>query len=343
MEVSTWSEDWGLPSVDPECLKILAYSKFCGAPVTQNQTNNPFWSPSGNLPVFEHTSSTTNTTLTQFQAVVKHLAICNYSADFNLTQKQRSETDAFINLIKEKLSPAIQYILWIDTKNHIEFTRIWYAKHLPFPMGYYYPGRYHQNAERLIESLYSQYTEFGEIGNDTQVETSVYKAAQECLTLLDNRLGDNPYMFGKSPCRLDAVMYGYLAPLLKAPLPNSTLQNYMKNCSNLVRFVVKISQNYFPQTVKAWDEKNNNEEESRNKKKNESKKKKENSKGEEENAWPHETRNKILAGAVASTAMLGYAYSSGLIDVVRNIEIKIVSEDGDGFYEDDLDEVDEED
>ena len=29
------------------------------------------------------------------------------------------------------------------------------------------------------------------------------------------RLGENPYMFGKSPSRLDAVMYGYLAPLLK--------------------------------------------------------------------------------------------------------------------------------
>lgn len=341
MEVDTWSEDWGLPSVDPECLKILAYSKFCGAPVTQKQTNNPFWSPSGTLPVFHHN----HTTLTQFQAVVKHLAICNYSADFNLTQKQRSETDAFINLIKEKLSPAIQYILWIDTKNHIEFTRTWYAKHLPFPMGYYYPGRYHQKAERLIESLYSQHAEFEEIGNDTQVETSVYKAAQECLTLLDNRLGDSPYMFGRSPCRLDAVMYGYLAPLLKAPLPNCTLQNYMKNCSNLVRFVVKISQNYFPQTVKAWDDKNLNDEEIRNKKKNESKKKKESSRGgdTEENMWPHETRNKILAGAVASTAMLGYAYSSGLIDVVRNIEIKIVSENDDDYYDDDELEEEEED
>ena len=30
--------------------------------------------------------------------------------------------------------------------------------------------RYHQKAERLIESLYSQYAEFQEIGNDTQVD-----------------------------------------------------------------------------------------------------------------------------------------------------------------------------
>eukprot|EP00088_Acartia_fossae_P016312 TRINITY_DN19127_c0_g1_i3.p1 TRINITY_DN19127_c0_g1~~TRINITY_DN19127_c0_g1_i3.p1 ORF type:complete len:341 (-),score=55.41 TRINITY_DN19127_c0_g1_i3:207-1229(-) len=336
MELETWSEDWGLPSVEPECLKALAYAKFCGAPITQKQTDNPFWSSSGNLPVFSHASSTTNTKLTDFSAIVKHLAICNYSTDHNLTAKQRAETDAFINLIKEKLSPALQYVFWIDTKNHIEFSRQWYCKHLPFPMGYYYPGRYHQQAVRLIESLYSQYTEFGEIGNDTIVETSVYKSAQECLTLLDNRLGDSPYMFGRSPGRLDAVMYGYLAPLLKAPLPNNALQNYLKGCSNLVRFVVKVSQNYFPQTVKAWDDKNNMEEEKRQKKNNESKKKKEKQPDSEEDlTWPNETRNKVIAGAVASTAMLGYAYHSGLYDIVRNIEIRIVGDDEDEDYVDD--------
>jgi hypothetical protein len=34
-------------------------------------------------------------------------------------------------------------------------------------------------------------------GNDTVVETAVYQSAQECLTLLSNRLGDNQYMFGR--------------------------------------------------------------------------------------------------------------------------------------------------
>ena len=27
MEVECWAEDWGIPSVDPECIKILAFSK----------------------------------------------------------------------------------------------------------------------------------------------------------------------------------------------------------------------------------------------------------------------------------------------------------------------------
>ena len=48
------------------------------------------------------------------------------------------------------------------------------------------------------------------------VESAVYKKAEECLSLLARRLGEEPYFFGKSPSSVDALMYGYLAPLLKA-------------------------------------------------------------------------------------------------------------------------------
>jgi metaxin len=67
MEVDCWAGDWGLPSVHPECLKILAFAKFSGAPVVQRCTSNPFWTPRGDLPVFRHNGRV----LTDFQAVRK--------------------------------------------------------------------------------------------------------------------------------------------------------------------------------------------------------------------------------------------------------------------------------
>jgi hypothetical protein len=49
-------------------------------------------------------------------------------------------------------------------------------------------------------------------GNDTVVETAVYQSAQECLTLLSNRLGDNQYMFGRwVPLPLDLFYYNFVA------------------------------------------------------------------------------------------------------------------------------------
>ena len=36
---------------------------------------------------------------------------------------QISEAGAFITLMEEKLKPALKYLFWIDTKNHLELTR----------------------------------------------------------------------------------------------------------------------------------------------------------------------------------------------------------------------------
>ena len=34
-----------------------------------------------------------------------------------------------------------------------------------------------------------------------------------------------------------------------------------------------------------------------------------------------------ILGCVASGAMLGYAYSSGLLDIIRNVEVRVVDDD----------------
>lgn len=60
------------------------------------------------------------------------------------------------------------------------------------------------------------------------------------------RLGDSEFLFGAHPTSLDAVLYAYLAPLLKAPFPNCILQNHLKACNNLHKYVIRISQRYFP-------------------------------------------------------------------------------------------------
>ena len=78
-------------------------------------------------------------------------------------------------------------------------------------------------------------------------------AKEECLSVLARRLGDDLYFFGKSPSSLDALVYGHLAPLLKAPQPNPTLQNHLKACVNLVSFVVRITQNYFAETALEYE------------------------------------------------------------------------------------------
>ncbi|XP_059195959.1 metaxin-1-like [Centropristis striata] len=49
-ELFCWEGDWGLPSVSTDCLVVLAYAQFAGAPLKLRRMCNPWRSPSGSLP-----------------------------------------------------------------------------------------------------------------------------------------------------------------------------------------------------------------------------------------------------------------------------------------------------
>jgi len=321
MEISVWSPDWGVASVDFECLTMISYAKFSGAPVSIKASNSPFWSSTGHLPVFRTNDDTHEASkhirITDFKEFISYLRKKKFSADYNLSPKQQSEVAAFSQLMEEKLKPALLYAFWIDAKNLTELTRPWYAKKLGVPQCFYYPGKYATHAAAVIESR------VGVDADDVHrpdVEASIYRDAQECLTILSRRLGDSdPYFFGKAPSSADAIMYGYLAPLLKAPLPNPTpLQAHLKACGNLVSFVSRISHNYFPQ-VSIDYEKLLREDNSANVK---SENNKHSDSGEVIPAKPlSEKLRPVMVSSFAVAAMLGYAHLSGLSGIVKDINL----------------------
>lgn len=236
MEIDVWAGKWDLPSVDQQCLQIMAYAKFCGAPIKVNITNNPFWSPSGSLPVLRSGKEK----MTSFQSMVNHLESKKYSADSKLTPIQKSECFAINKLLEGKLHPAILYTWWVDEANYIEISRPWYATVLPFPYNYYYPGRYERDAKKYIETM------FVDDEDMSVIETHLLSDAEKCLTSLSVRLGEENFFFGKSPTSLDAIVYSYIAPLVKVPFQQCPLQNHLKACPNLMAFVARITRGYFP-------------------------------------------------------------------------------------------------
>ncbi|GIY25286.1 metaxin-1 [Caerostris darwini] len=282
MELDIWQGDWSLPSVDLTCLQVMAYAKFSGAPIQIKRTNWPL-SRYGHLPVFRHGKKNT---LTTFDNIVTYLQKQNYNADGDLTSIQCSDIIAYTALLRDKLYPALLYIWWVDEKNYIELTRPWYAKVLHFPLNYFLPGHQQRAAQETINNLWNS-----DLIEDAQKETALYKDAQECLNLLSYRLGNNEFFCGKNPCSLDAIVFGFLAPLLKAPFKNAALQNHLKACPNLVQFVQRILQKYFPLSPEEL----------------EALKKQQEQEVEERREFPHKWRDIILSGLFAATVMLGYA------------------------------------
>ncbi|XP_042217218.1 metaxin-1-like isoform X2 [Homarus americanus] len=303
MELHVWDGEakYGLPSMDLKSLQMLAYVKFSGAPVTIVKSSNPFKSPTGQLPVFKCIEGA----FSDFSQVTTFLRKQNFSCDYELSAKQCSEVVAYEHLLLEKLYPALMYLWWVEPKSYCDVIHKWYFSSIPFPYKLWYPRRYHIGQCDLINSMFDD-------PDDSQlIETELHKQAQECLTMLSNRLGDREYFFGRSPSTIDALVFSYLAILLKVDLKVPVLQNHIKACPNLSRYVSKAIQRFFPAEGHRGTEARDSP---------------------AKDDVPNKGRNLLLSGLVAFSAMFGYAIAAGLVQV--DMGEPPVEEEYDYEYED---------
>ena len=166
----------------------------------------------------------------------------------------------------------------------------------------------------------------------------MFKNAEECLNMVSERLGNNTtYLFGKAPSSADAILYGYLAPLIKAPFPHPSLQNHVKANENLWKFVSHINLTYFAKVASDYQRKKAEEQENVSNNTGNTSGTGSGYTSGDPNDQPINKTNMFLAGSFAVSAMTAYAFHSGLVDIVKNIKIEIV----DNYDEDGEDENDE--
>nr|XP_046155810.1 metaxin-1-like [Oncorhynchus gorbuscha] len=291
-ELYCWEGDWGLPSVDTECLIVLAYAKFAGAPLKLHKIGNPWRSPTGSLPALK---TSENGSLSRPSDIIIHLRKQKYNADFDLSAKEGADTLAFISLLEEKLMPALVYTRWIDPKNYVEVTRRWHAEHAPFPLNFFLPGSIQrQQLQRLRLVRGDEELTAGE-----EVEKELYRDAIECMNLISQRLGSNKFFFGDSPSSLDAFVFGYLVPILKMKLPNGRLQQHLKSLDNLSHFCSNILALYFPSEGREGI----------------SHKVSSQPEGGDADNEPGKRRKQLLSVLVALGAMLSYALLTGIVAI----------------------------
>uniref|UniRef100_A0A671N4W0 Metaxin n=1 Tax=Sinocyclocheilus anshuiensis TaxID=1608454 RepID=A0A671N4W0_9TELE len=220
LELFCWKGDYGLASVDVDCLTVLAYAKFAGAPLKVHKITNPWRSPTGTLPALK---TREEGSISQPSKIIIHL---------------RKQVNDPLSTLRER--PI--YTLWIDSKNYVDVTRCWYAENISFPLNFLLPNRMHgQQLEKLRLVRGDPVLEPGE-----QLEKELYRDAFECMTLLSQRLGSQKFFFGDSPSSLDAYVFAHLAPLLKIKLPNGKLQQHLNSLNNLQQYCTNILALYFP-------------------------------------------------------------------------------------------------
>ncbi|KAJ8267882.1 hypothetical protein COCON_G00130540 [Conger conger] len=294
LELYCWKGDWGLPSIDTDSLTVLAYAKFAGAPLKVHKITNPWRSPTGSLPALK---TREEGSVSQPSKIIIHLRKQKYNADYDLSAKEGADTLAFISLLEEKLLPALIYTFWLDSKNYVDLTRRWHADNVPFPLNFFLPNRIHgQQLDRLRLVRGDSGLEPGD-----DIEKELYRDALECMTLLSQRLGSHKFFFGDSPSSLDAYVFGYLAPLVKAKLPNAKLQQHLTSLDNLRLFCSNILTLYFPSEGREPP----------------SQKPSGQADGGDFDHEPHKRRKQLLSALLALGAMLGYAVLTGIVSIQR--------------------------
>ncbi|CAO1422097.1 unnamed protein product [Diamesa hyperborea] len=293
MEIFVYKGEYGLPSIDFDCLRALAYIKLSGAPVKINAAANPFNSKNGFLPYLVEG----NNIYSGYDKIIHHLRTAkNYSLNSN---------DAYISYLRDNLYPFFMYQMWGNPQN-IDTIRSLYAKRIPFPFNFYYPSKYIMKTNQVCETVASFSLE-DPIENHETTDMSI--RAKKCLNWISEKLANNEYFLDGTPTELDVTLYAYLALITKETLPSNILNGHAQACTNLQEYVDRFTKKLF------------NESElfiSPEQKEGEQKKQQKSFNGEEEEEPKNVVRKRyLLSGLFAATAMMSYALFTGIFSIAR--------------------------
>ncbi|XP_053695767.1 metaxin-1 homolog [Sabethes cyaneus] len=339
MELYVYLGEWGLPTIDSECAKMLAYLKLADAKVTVNFKGNPFSSPNGMLP---YLVTEQGKKLAGYNRIVEFLQSKGFDANAQLEDQSYMVINGCIQYVVENLSPFFMYNLWGDPKN-LDTTRALYAKRIPIPFNFYCPRKYLLKTNEITQTL------AGFVLDDS-VELHDVKDmllnAKKCINWVSEKLSENQFFFGDTPSEVDAILYGYLSVILKLKLPNNVLQNHLKQCPNLVKFVDRMTTIYFAKegytSSGSVGPNSNSSSSSSSSSSNESKPKPEEKQSydgtQKDDDTPYERKKRyVVSGIFATIAMVSYALMSGIVTVSSD------SFDGSGFISYDEPDYDDED
>ncbi|VIO95466.1 Metaxin 1 homolog, putative [Brugia malayi] len=234
MELYIWPSDFGLPSVDSRCLQFMACAKFCAAPVSVISACSPWKSHNGEYPMFIDRSNMVEKIydFDKFADILRRNAQ-EVVLDSELSTSEKCEFEAYSSLMHRNFYPAELQFLWLDSYNYSAIMQHWYSKQLPFGYNLYYLEKRRKRAQAYVSAC----------GRN---EKQIIHDAINTVNFLEDRLGNKKYFYGDKPSSIDALIFGYLAPILKLPLPSDRLQQHIMSCPNVVRFIESIISIYLP-------------------------------------------------------------------------------------------------
>ncbi|GAB0097966.1 Metaxin [Sergentomyia squamirostris] len=315
--------EWGLPSIDLECLTSLALLKFAEIPVNINTRGSTFFSPSGTLPYLNDGT----TKISSYKDILEYVKKKGGSLNRGLRESDLNPSQAYLEHLRTKLHSYLTYTLWGRAES-AEATRFLYAKRTPFPMSFFKPGQILNKADQYLQIQRGFSIKSG-IPPEEHLTRQITIDAKIFINEISKQLGDQEWFFGSSPSEFDANLYSYLALLLHYPQNFNPLAGHIRECKNLVKYVNRITTKYFEgftfDSGKA-------QETAKSGRKTKSKSTT-GSQDEEESNW----KIQVFFGLFSIVSMVAFSLSTGILEISR----ESISPEGMDFDDEDDEETED--
>ncbi|KAK8252759.1 Tom37 C-terminal domain-containing protein [Phyllosticta capitalensis] len=200
LEIHVWGPGFGLPSVDPECIAIIAYA--------QQTLRDGAWavvaahdvslSPNKTFPALRNGP----TWISGFHAIVqylhKHSAI-ERRLDEELSERKRADIIAYSSFLRTNALPLVDLNLYVSSANYYSVTSPAYTNLLPAHLNYTVPGARREAARARTQHLGLKDFDLDTFADNEGIVDDSFSAAKKNAGIQDQ--GPAPYrqslIFGK--------------------------------------------------------------------------------------------------------------------------------------------------
>jgi len=222
---------WGLPSISPFCLKLEAYLRLVEIPFESVVDATPFQGPKGKLPWIEHEGKR----IGDSGFIIEYLE-SRFGCDANrgLDAAARATAHALRRLIEENLYWTMVYDRWMVDSNWRSFRPVVLGG-VPAPLRAFVGPLARRGVRRQLAGH----------GIGLHSRDEIHAIGVKDIRALADFLGDKPFFMGDGPSEIDAIAYGFLANILKAPVASPIKQAGLQRAP-LVAYADRVHARFFP-------------------------------------------------------------------------------------------------
>lgn len=231
LRVYAFSGAWGLPTTGPFALKLLAWMRLSAIPYALVHEDDSRKGPKGKSPWIEDGALR----LGDSQLIISHLqATRGIDPDTWLSPEQRAVALAWRLALEEHFHQVYEYELIVRDDGYRHFQGLMGA--LPAVLRGVVGG--------YLRSMFRKQLQARGVGrHDAETVGLMGIAVADAWAAF---LADRPFALGDRPCSLDAVAYGFLAPMVYGPLRTPTWGHVAEH-PVLRGYVGRLREAWFPE------------------------------------------------------------------------------------------------